>query len=137
VQPTETAELLERLEDSTMVLGGLAASRYSAPFRPQLQALQGRLGAVTETMDLWLTVQAAWSYVEAVFSGGDLAKQLPAEAKRFQLVDRAFMKAVAAARDSGRVIDACCDSDALRGPLPALLEQLETCQKGLAAYLGE
>lgn len=37
-------------------------------------------------------MQAMWSYMEAVFSGGDIVKQLPQEAKRFQNIDKGYMK---------------------------------------------
>jgi hypothetical protein len=48
VQPSETAELVERLEDAQMALGGMAANRYAAPFRDSVTAWLGKLGAVGE-----------------------------------------------------------------------------------------
>ena len=37
VQPADTSELLERLEDSLMTLGSMATNRYAAPFRAEVQ----------------------------------------------------------------------------------------------------
>lgn len=38
VQPSDTSELMERLEDSLMTLGSMATNRYAAPFRAEVQA---------------------------------------------------------------------------------------------------
>ena len=32
---------------------------------------------MSETLEQWLMVQSMWQYMEAVFSGGDIVKQLP------------------------------------------------------------
>jgi dynein heavy chain, axonemal len=94
-----------------------------------------KLGTVSEIMEQWFQVQNVWTYMEAVFSGGDIVKQLPAEAKRFQNIDKNFMKIVAMATETQNVVDVCNGSDLVKSMLPQLQEQLELCQKSLSAYL--
>lgn len=84
---------MERLEDSLMVLGGMATNRYAAPFRADVQGWVAKLSTISEVIEQWLMVQNMWMYMEAVFSGGDIVKQLPQEAKRFQNIDKNYMKA--------------------------------------------
>ena len=92
LQPSETAEVVSALEEGQMLLGGMASNRYAAPFREEVTAWLKRLDIVAECLESWLGVQSLWMYMEAVFSGGDIVKQLPAEAKRFQTIDKNFKR---------------------------------------------
>ena len=135
LKSAETAELIEKLEDSQMTLGSMATNRYSAPFREEVQDWVVKLSTVSEIIEQWMMVQNMWMYMEAVFSGGDIVKQLPQEAKRFQNIDKNFMKVVTNALETANVVNACYGNEMMKTMLSHLLEQLELCQKSLSAYL--
>lgn len=135
LRAADTAEIIEKLEDTQMVLGSMATNRYSAPFKEEVDSWIIKLSVVSEIIETWLSVQAAWTYMEAVFSGGDIAKQLPQEAKRFASIDKNFNKLVEQARETLNVVQTCDGNDQLKNMLPHLTEQLELCQKSLNSYL--
>ena len=84
---------------------------------------------------MWLVVQNMWIYMEAVFSGGDIVKQLPQEAKRFNKIDKAFIKMVHRRRGNEERRERVLRQRGDDQPLPHLTEQLELCQKSLTAFL--
>ena len=135
LKPKELGEIMESLEDSQMQLGSMASNRYSAPFREKLQYWVVSLSTVYDIVEQWIAVQNLWIYMEAVFSSGDIAKQLPQEAKRFSGIDKNFMKITQKANENPNCVECCCNNDLMKTLLPHLMEQLELCQKSLTGYL--
>ena len=115
----------------------MLASRFVLPFKEMADEWVEKLSAVSEILEQWTAVQAMWQYLEAVFTSGDIAKQLPQEAKRFMTIDKNWEKLMAKAFETRNVVQYCFGNDALKNLLPHLLEQLEVCQKALSGYLDQ
>ncbi|XP_008474178.1 dynein heavy chain 5, axonemal-like, partial [Diaphorina citri] len=83
LKPAETTEIIALIEDSIMVIASLAANRYNAPFKATIMEWLKNLSNSLEILESWMMIQNIWGYLEAVFSGGEISRQLPAEAKKF------------------------------------------------------
>jgi dynein heavy chain len=72
--------------------------------------------------------------LEPVFTGGDIAKQMPLQAKQFAGIDKTWMKCMEKSFETKRVLQ-CCELDLLKDNLPDMQKKLEECQKLLEDYL--
>lgn len=129
-----TPIVMEELEESQMNIQTMLTMRHITPFRALAQELLGSLCETSDTLELWVKVQMMWCSLESVFTGGDIAKQMPKEAKKFSKIDKSWSKVMADASDSRNVL-ACCANDLLRNSLPTMSSELEKCQKSLEGYL--
>lgn len=130
----DTNTTKEGLEESSLAVNSMLSSRYCTFMREKIDLYLRKLCKVSETIGIWLEVQFTWMYLQSVFAGGDIMKQLPAEAKRFALIDKSWVKIMSKANDTPNVLDFCFENELLQG-LPGLKESLDECQRKLSLYL--
>jgi dynein heavy chain len=129
-----TGAIIEELEESQLQCQTMLTMRHVKPFRVEVQGLLTRLSDTTDTLEQWLKVQQLWCSLESVFTGGDIAKQMPVQAKKFNKVDKEWAKVMAKAQ-SDELVMPCCEDETLREFLPPSFIELEGCQKALDGYL--
>ena len=74
-------------------------------------------------------------YLPAISQSITLTFNLLQEAKRFQNIDKSWIKIMNKAHEIPNVVQCCVGDETLGQLLPHLLEQLELCQKSLTGYL--
>ncbi|XP_056156824.1 dynein axonemal heavy chain 2 [Lampris incognitus] len=129
-----TEEVFQALEDDQVTLSTLKASRFVKAFEKEVDHWERRLSLVVEVIEMILTVQRQWIYLENIFLGEDIRKQLPRECKEFEDINSSWKTIMDWLHK---------DSNALRGTHhPSLLEKLwqmnsklEEIQKTLDMYL--
>uniref|UniRef100_A0A4W6ECP9 Dynein axonemal heavy chain 2 n=1 Tax=Lates calcarifer TaxID=8187 RepID=A0A4W6ECP9_LATCA len=129
-----TEEVFQALEDNQVVLSTMKASRFVKAFEREVDCWERQLSQVLEVVEMILTVQRQWIYLENIFQGKDIREQLPQECKEFEDVSSSWKIIM------GRLHK---DNNALQGTHhPGLLEKLsemsaklEEIQKALDMYL--
>ena len=126
--------VIEQLEEAQLACQTLLSVRHVAPFREEVTKFLTMLSDTADTLEMWVKVQMLWTSLESVFLGGDIAKQMPLEAKKFQKINKDWEKLMIRSSEVKLVI-ACCSNELLRTTLPVLYSELEKCQKSLEGYL--
>lgn len=129
-----TGAIMEELEETQMNLQAFLTMRHVTPFRERAQEKLNELTETGETLENWVKLQTSWASLESVFTGGDIAKQMPVEAKKFGKVDKEFQKIMQNAYTTCLVVEAC-KNEVLRSSLRPFMDQLEACQRSLDFYL--
>ena len=127
-------EVILSVDEYAMSLQSMSASRFVGPFRDEVLAWEKKLSTVGEVIDVWMIVQQKWQYLEGIFLSGDIRQQLPAEAKRFDGIDKGFAKILAEASNKKNVVETCNVAGRYQ-ILVQMQEDLDGCQKSLNDYL--
>ena len=104
--------------------------RHVKPFKDEVSGMLTRLSDTSETLERWLKVQQLWCSLESVFTGGDIAKQMPVEAKKFVKLDKDWGKLMGKASETLLVID-CCENEQLRTLLPVMKNEVPKSSRRL------
>uniref|UniRef100_A0A8I3PUB4 Dynein axonemal heavy chain 2 n=1 Tax=Canis lupus familiaris TaxID=9615 RepID=A0A8I3PUB4_CANLF len=129
-----TEEVFQALEDNQVALSTMKASHFVKAFEKDVDHWERCLSLILEVVEMVLTVQRQWMYLENIFLGEDIRKQLPSESALFDQVNSNWKT----------IMDRMSkDSNALRsthhpGLLDTLIEMntvLEDIQKSLDMYL--
>ncbi|XP_071801693.1 uncharacterized protein [Asterias amurensis] len=136
LEKDNSEHLLEQLENAQALLATMLTSRYIGPLREEAAGWAEKLKGVAEVLEQWLEVQDLWQYLEAVFSVGRTAKELPQEAKRFNRIDKSWTKIMKRAYDTRNVLQCTYGGEVPKGVvLRHIFEELEICFKSLMGYL--
>ncbi|KAK1153304.1 dynein heavy chain 2, axonemal [Acipenser oxyrinchus oxyrinchus] len=129
-----TDDVFQALEDNQVSLSTMKASRFVKAFEQEVDRWERCLSLILEVIEMILTVQRQWMYLENIFLGEDIRKQLPRESAEFDEINSSWKSIMERLNK---------DSNALRGTHhPGLLEKLtemntklEEIQKSLDMYL--
>ncbi|XP_025020180.1 dynein heavy chain 10, axonemal, partial [Python bivittatus] len=127
-------EIVQILDDNAVNLQSISGSRFVAPFLATVHNWEKTLSLIGEVIEVWMTVQRKWMYLESIFIGGDIRSQLPDEAKKFDNIDRIF-KRIMGETVKDPVIRRCCEAHNRLSDLQNISDGLEKCQKSLNDYL--
>ncbi|XP_074657783.1 dynein axonemal heavy chain 2-like [Tubulanus polymorphus] len=129
-----TDDVFQNLEDGQVQLSTMKASRFVKAFESDVDRWERTLSHILEAVEMILTVQRQWMYLENIFLGEDIRKQLPRESAEFDDVNTKWKEIMTRVNK---------DRNALRGTHHAgLLDtlndmnvKLEEIQKSLDMYL--
>ena len=97
----------------------MLATRCITPFRTEVQSKLDTFTAVQETLDKWLKVMSQWMSLVLVFTGGEIAKQMPQTSKVFKNTDAQWRKIMERVAEVKLVIP-CCQNELLTSSLPRM-----------------
>ncbi|XP_013412698.1 dynein heavy chain 2, axonemal [Lingula anatina] len=129
-----TEEVFQFLEDGQVQLSTMKASRFVKAFEQDVDRWERTLSLIMETVEMLLTVQRQWMYLENIFLGEDIRKQLPRESADFDEINISWKKIMTTMNKDKNALRATHQQGLLER-LTQMNNKLEEIQKSLDMYL--
>jgi len=109
-------DIQEKLEEHLNNLNQMNAMKYVTPFKTEVTDRIALLSDVSDVIEKWLKTQTLWTNLVSVFTSGDIARNLPTEAKLFKTIDKIWLKNMERAFETKNVVS-CCQNELLKTSL--------------------
>ncbi|KAI4461456.1 dynein heavy chain [Holotrichia oblita] len=130
-------ECFQALEENMMQLSTMKSTRFVEPFAKEVDYWERTLSYIMESLECALGVQRQWLYLENIFAGEDIRKQLPKETEDFDRITQKWKMITFAMYDAKTAIEATTFRPApyLLNQVTRLSDLLELIQRALEKYL--
>lgn len=95
------------LDEQITMTQTILFSAFKGPFEQQIEEWNTKLLLISEVLEVWMSVQRSWLYLQPIFESPDINRQLPAEGKKFATVDKNWRQTMSTAKGDIKVIDFC------------------------------
>nr|XP_040043942.1 dynein heavy chain 2, axonemal isoform X1 [Gasterosteus aculeatus aculeatus] len=129
-----TEEVFQALEENMSMLSTMKASRFVKAFEKEVDCWERQLTQVLEVIEMILTVQRQWIYLENIFQGKDIREQLPRECKEFEDFSSSWKTVMGQLHKKNNALEGT-HQPGLPGNLSVMSVKLEEIQKALDRYL--
>ena len=127
-------DIFTQLEDNQVTMATMKASRYVKAFEKTVDYWERALSHIMETIEMVLQVQRQWMYLENIFLGEDIRKQLPRESADFDIINGQW-KTIMTNLNKDPNARRGTHADGLLETLNDMNTKLEEIQKSLDMYL--
>ena len=91
------------LDEQITMTQTIMFSAFKGPFEERIDEWNRKLCCISDLLEVWLTVQRNWLYLQPIFESPDINRQLPTEGKKFSTVDKNWRQAISAAKNNPKV----------------------------------
>lgn len=79
-------DCLAALEENAVQISSMKATRFVEPFSKEVDYWEKTLSYIAESLENCLNVQRQWMYLENIFMGDDIRRQMPTETGQFEML---------------------------------------------------
>ena len=123
------------LDEHMVNTQAMTFSPFKKPFEEKLMNWNSKLLLMSNILEEWAKCQGQYMYLQPIFDSPDIAKQLPAESRKFKMVDNTWKTCIYNVKNRDYNVLKVCSIEGLLDKLVDANLNLEIIQKELNNYL--